>query len=92
MHGFMKLKLILHLFLNLFLVVFILVMKISSLWLIVTLLGICEQQIESAVVPPPWSDPYSNPCATQPGGWQLLYWRPLKKCFKIFTVCYKQCQ
>lgn len=61
-------------------------MKISTLWLIVMLLGICEQQIESAVVPPPWSDPYSNPCATQPGGWQLLYWPPLKKCFKIFTV------
>lgn len=61
-------------------------MKISSLWLIVTLLGICEQQIESAVVPPPWSDPFSNPCASQPGGWQLLYWPPLKKCFKIFTV------
>ncbi|KAJ6642909.1 hypothetical protein Bhyg_07865 [Pseudolycoriella hygida] len=63
-------------------------MKISSLWFIVTLLGICEKQIESAVVPPPWSDPYSNPCATQPGGWQLLYWPPLKKCFKIFTLGY----
>lgn len=61
-------------------------MNISSLWLMVTLLVVCEQQIESAVVPPPWSDPFSNPCATQPGGWQLLYWAPLKKCFKIFTV------
>lgn len=66
--------------------IFILVMKISSIWFIVTLLGICEHQIETAVVPPPWSDPFNNPCAAQPGGWQLLYWPPLKKCFKIFTV------
>lgn len=41
---------------------------------------------EAAIVPPPWSDPSNNPCAALPGGWQLLYWAPLRKCFKIFTV------
>ena len=41
-----------------------------------------------AILPPPWSDPIKNPCATLPGGWQLLYWPPLKKCFKIFQVGY----
>lgn len=40
-----------------------------------------------AIIPPPWSDPTKNPCANMPGGWQLLYWAPLKQCFKIFTVC-----
>lgn len=44
--------------------------------------------VDSAIVPPPWSNPMSNPCASMPGGWQLLYWPPLKKCFKIFSVCY----
>lgn len=42
--------------------------------------------IDGAIVPPPWSDPQKNPCANMPGGWQLLYWAPLKQCFKIFTV------
>lgn len=41
-----------------------------------------------AIVPPPWSDPQKNPCANMPGGWQLLYWAPLRQCFKIFTVCH----
>lgn len=41
---------------------------------------------DGAIVPPPWSDPSKNPCANMPGGWQLLYWAPLKQCFKIFTV------
>lgn len=43
---------------------------------------------QAAIFPPPWSDPEKNPCATMPGGWQLLYWPPLKKCFKIFTIGY----
>lgn len=42
--------------------------------------------VGGAIVPPPWSDPEKNPCATLPGGWQLLYWPPLDKCFKIFQV------
>uniref|UniRef100_A0A182FTP4 DUF4789 domain-containing protein n=1 Tax=Anopheles albimanus TaxID=7167 RepID=A0A182FTP4_ANOAL len=42
----------------------------------------------AAIVPPPWSDPNKNPCASQPGGWQLLYWPPLKRCFKIFQLGY----
>ncbi|XP_011296245.2 uncharacterized protein LOC101892649 isoform X1 [Musca domestica] len=46
------------------------------------------QQTDSAIIPPPWSDPDKNPCATMPGGWQLLYWPPLKKCFKIFSLGY----
>lgn len=41
---------------------------------------------EAAIEPPPWSDPNRNPCANKPGGWQLLYWAPLKQCFKIYTV------
>lgn len=45
-------------------------------------------QCNTAIVPPPWSDPNKNPCAALPGGWQLLYWEPLQKCFKIFTVIY----
>lgn len=42
----------------------------------------------AGIVPPPWSDPAKNPCASMAGGWQLLYWTPLKKCFKIFTLGY----
>lgn len=41
---------------------------------------------QAAIVAPPWSNPSNNPCASMPGGWQLLYWAPLQKCFKIFTV------
>ncbi|KMY99699.1 uncharacterized protein LOC6738115 isoform X1 [Drosophila simulans] len=46
------------------------------------------QQVAAGIVPPPWSDPAQNPCASMSGGWQLLYWAPLKKCFKIFTLGY----
>ncbi|KAJ8668216.1 hypothetical protein QAD02_009879, partial [Eretmocerus hayati] len=42
--------------------------------------------VTSAIVPPPWADPASNPCATQPRGWQLLYWPPDGKCYKIFQI------
>lgn len=52
-----------------------------NLFLIVT-------AILAAIAPPPWSDPTKNPCASQPGGWQLLYWPPLNQCFKIFTKGY----
>ncbi|SPP76012.1 uncharacterized protein LOC117580489 isoform X3 [Drosophila guanche] len=45
-------------------------------------------QVAAGIVPPPWSDPATNPCASMSGGWQLLYWTPLKKCFKIFTLGY----
>lgn len=44
---------------------------------------------DAAIEPPPWSDPTKNPCANQPGGWQLLYWPPLEQCFKIYTVSNK---
>ncbi|XP_054265467.1 multiple epidermal growth factor-like domains protein 6 [Macrosteles quadrilineatus] len=40
---------------------------------------------EGAIVPPPWADPGNNPCASRPGGWQLLYWPGDGKCYKIFT-------
>ncbi|CAD7080307.1 unnamed protein product [Hermetia illucens] len=43
---------------------------------------------DGAIVPPPWSNIDKNPCAALPGGWQMLYWAPLKKCFKIFQVGY----
>ncbi|XP_008217155.1 multiple epidermal growth factor-like domains protein 10 isoform X1 [Nasonia vitripennis] len=40
----------------------------------------------AAIVPPPWANPTSNPCATQPRGWQLLYWPADGKCYKIFQI------
>lgn len=39
-----------------------------------------------AVVAPPWADPILNPCAILPRGWQMLYWPPDGKCYKIFKV------
>ncbi|XP_067643794.1 uncharacterized protein [Eurosta solidaginis] len=60
----------------------------SSLSFIVFLNLILNKTTQSAIVPPPWSDPEKNPCASMPGGWQLLYWPPLKQCFKIFTIGY----
>jgi hypothetical protein len=48
------------------------------------LLGLDAAQ--GAVLPPPWANPKLNPCANQPGGWQLLYWPPDGKCYKIFKV------
>ncbi|XP_034949164.1 uncharacterized protein [Chelonus insularis] len=42
--------------------------------------------IKSAIVPPPWANPSSNPCAVQPRGWQLLYWPADGKCYKIFQI------
>ncbi|XP_068143269.1 uncharacterized protein [Drosophila tropicalis] len=47
-----------------------------------------RNEVSAGIVPPPWSDPAKNPCASMAGGWQLLYWAPLKKCFKIFTLGY----
>nr|XP_012228873.1 PREDICTED: uncharacterized protein LOC105675942 [Linepithema humile] len=40
----------------------------------------------TAIMPPPWADPSSNPCAAQPRGWQLLYWPADGKCYKIFQI------
>lgn len=63
----------------------------SSLLTYALLLLLLTRQSPSAlagIVPPPWSDPAKNPCASMAGGWQLLYWTPLKKCFKIFTLGY----
>lgn len=42
-----------------------------------------------AISPPSWSDPSVNPCARSVnGGWQHLFYPPLKACFKIFTLGY----
>ncbi|XP_053953273.1 uncharacterized protein LOC128860064 isoform X1 [Anastrepha ludens] len=60
----------------------------SGLSLIAFLTLFLSQMTQAAIVPPPWSDPEKNPCASMPGGWQLLYWPPLKQCFKIFTIGY----
>lgn len=43
-------------------------------------------RVKSAIMPPPWADPSSNPCAAQPRGWQLLFWPPDGKCYKIFQA------
>lgn len=44
----------------------------------------CVMCLEAAVLPPPWADPAHNPCAAQPGGWQLLFWPPDGQCYRIF--------
>ncbi|XP_008547767.1 multiple epidermal growth factor-like domains protein 10 [Microplitis demolitor] len=44
------------------------------------------KNINGAIVPPPWANPSSNPCAAEPRGWQLLYWPPDGKCYKIFKI------
>lgn len=56
--------------------------------IIIIFLSLVIKQSKNAIIPPPWSDPEKNPCASQPGGWQLLYWPPLKQCFKIFQKGY----
>ncbi|XP_060532578.1 uncharacterized protein LOC132705743 isoform X2 [Cylas formicarius] len=43
---------------------------------------------EAAVMPPPWANPKLNPCASEPHGWQLLFWLPDGKCYKIFKMGY----
>ena len=60
----------------------------SPLWIYALISTFLQIGCNGAIVPPPWSDPSKNPCASLPGGWQLLYWTPLKKCFKIFTVSF----
>lgn len=60
----------------------------SCLLLLLLLLTQQQAPVRAGIVPPPWSDPAKNPCASMAGGWQLLYWTPLKKCFKIFTLGY----
>ncbi|XP_030747278.1 uncharacterized protein LOC115875873 isoform X2 [Sitophilus oryzae] len=44
--------------------------------------------VYAAVIPPPWANPDLNPCARQSRGWQVLFWPPDKKCYKIFKVGY----
>lgn len=55
-------------------------------WIIVCWTITIIPTINSAISPPSWSDPNKNPCAALPGGWQLLFWPPLKQCFRIFSV------
>jgi hypothetical protein len=45
---------------------------------------ICAMCLQAAVLPPPWADPVRNPCAAQPGGWQLLFWPADGHCYRIF--------
>ncbi|KAL0272807.1 UNVERIFIED_CONTAM: hypothetical protein PYX00_005642 [Menopon gallinae] len=40
--------------------------------------------VYGAILPPPWADPARNKCATQAGGWLLLYWPKDGKCYRIF--------
>ncbi|KAK6626010.1 hypothetical protein RUM43_006314 [Polyplax serrata] len=44
--------------------------------------------LHAAILPPPWADPERNPCASQPGGWLLVYWPPDGKCYRIFQRGY----
>lgn len=48
------------------------------------MLLICIMCLQAAVLPPPWADPVRNPCAAQPGGWQLLFWPLDGQCYRIF--------
>lgn len=41
-----------------------------------------------AIAPPTWSNPELNPCAKMSNAWQHLYYPPLNKCFKIFSLGY----
>ncbi|KAJ8984611.1 hypothetical protein NQ317_006073 [Molorchus minor] len=45
-----------------------------------------QPETQGAVMAPPWADPKLNPCATQPRGWQLLFWPPDGKCYRIFKI------
>ncbi|KAJ8963918.1 hypothetical protein NQ314_005246 [Rhamnusium bicolor] len=60
----------------------------TKIWLFHTkiFLFLLQPQIEGAVMAPPWANPKLNPCALQPRGWQLLFWPPDGKCYKIFQV------
>ncbi|XP_073976144.1 uncharacterized protein isoform X2 [Rhodnius prolixus] len=33
---------------------------------------------------PLWSDPRQNPCAQEPGGWELIFWPEDGKCYRLF--------
>ncbi|XP_039300293.1 uncharacterized protein LOC120348941, partial [Nilaparvata lugens] len=59
-----------------------LTLDVLGIWMVLV------STLESAVVAPPWADPGQNPCATEPGGWQLLYWPPDQKCYRIFQKGY----
>ncbi|XP_047519813.1 uncharacterized protein LOC125059432 [Pieris napi] len=39
---------------------------------------------KAAVLPPPWADVQSNPCAAHPRGWLMLYWPSDGKCYTIY--------
>ncbi|CAH1275763.1 unnamed protein product [Diabrotica balteata] len=58
-----------------------------QIWLfLLNLLLHLFQYAKGAVMPPPWANPKLNPCASHPLGWQLLFWPPDGKCYKIFQV------
>lgn len=61
---------------------------INCTTIIVLVILMTVKVVKMAIVPPAWADPERNPCASLPGGWQLLYWAPLKRCFKIFSLGY----
>ncbi|KAG7197909.1 hypothetical protein KM043_016150 [Ampulex compressa] len=56
------------------------ILKVGILWFLSLV------NVRAAIMPPPWADPSSNPCAAQPRGWQLLFWPPDGKCYKIFQA------
>lgn len=62
-------------------------MRFSALPDVLVIIGFASiVRVKSAIMPPPWADPSSNPCAAQPRGWQLLFWPPDGKCYKIFQA------
>lgn len=61
---------------------------INDAIIMIIILLVTIRAVEMAIIPPAWADPERNPCASLPGGWQLLYWAPLRRCFKIFNLGY----
>ncbi|XP_076387618.1 uncharacterized protein LOC100876616 [Megachile rotundata] len=59
---------------------------LRELLVTIWLTSMVQLHVKSAIMPPPWADPSSNPCAAQPRGWQLLFWPPDGKCYKIFQI------
>ncbi|XP_076646485.1 uncharacterized protein LOC143355515 isoform X1 [Halictus rubicundus] len=58
----------------------------SALRSLLVVIWFLSLNVKSAIMPPPWADPSSNPCAAQPRGWQLLFWPADGKCYKIFQI------
>ncbi|KAJ8919330.1 hypothetical protein NQ315_003914 [Exocentrus adspersus] len=62
--------------------------SLSLTWILYLKILLTLQQFytEGAIMAPPWANPKLNPCAALPNGWQLLFWPPDGRCYKIFQI------